>query len=202
MECPSCALRLDGFGEVRTQLDAYARQTPAGVAPVAVAGQELLYRLLERADAVRGRRKARRLLLVAAAAVLAVGGPLGALAAAPGGGHSESVRWTASDGGTGAAAVVTAAAKAWGTDVAFELSRPAAPGSCALVAVGRDGSRETVTTWAAPAGQPKPLVTRGGAALQPDQIDHFEVRASDGRRLVTLTERGKGQGTEHGAGPP
>ncbi|MFB7270129.1 zf-HC2 domain-containing protein [Streptomyces sp. NPDC056244] len=188
MDCPRCTLLLADLGGVRAQLDEYARRTPPGVAPFTAADPELLAGLLERTAAGRRGRRGRRLALVAAAAVLVVGGPLAVLRTAPGAaqGAMQTVRWTATDRATGTAAVVTAAETGWGTDVGLELVRPGASGVCALVAVGVDGSRETVTTWAAPAGDGEALVTRGGAALRPGQIDHFEVRAADGRRLVTI----------------
>ncbi|MDX3855115.1 zf-HC2 domain-containing protein [Streptomyces sp. AK02-01A] len=182
MDCARCTLLLADFGRVRSQLDEYARRTPAEVAPFAAASPELLAGMLDRTSAGRRTGRRRRFALVAAAAVLVAGGPLAVLAAVPRPGPvSEATRWTATDG----AAVVTAAERAWGTDVGLELVRPAASGVCALIAVGLDGSRETVTTWAARAGQ-GPLITGGGAALRPDEIDHFEVRTADGHRLMTI----------------
>ncbi|MFE2749005.1 zf-HC2 domain-containing protein [Streptomyces scopuliridis] len=191
MGCPRCSELLAEFGGVKEQLDAYARRTPADMAPFTAASPELLAGLLGRTAAGRRRDRRRRLALVAAAAVLAVGGPLGVLALAPPADPAAPVtaRWTASDRSTGTAAVVTAAEKAWGADIGLELVRSGDSGSCALIAVGRDGSRETVTSWAARAGGTEPLVTRGGAALRPGEIDHFEVRSSDGRRVMTIGGR-------------
>ncbi|MBT2898775.1 hypothetical protein HET64_19555, partial [Streptomyces sp. McG3] len=60
-------------------------------------------------------------------------------------------------------------------------------GACALVAVGRDGSEETVGSWSAGGVAGGPVEVSGGAALRPEGIDHFEVRTADGRRLVTAT---------------
>ncbi|WP_367997386.1 hypothetical protein [Streptomyces sp. GMY02] len=196
MDCPRCTLLLADLGGVRAQLDEYARRTPPGVAPFTAAAPELLAGLLERTAAGRRVRRGRRLALVAAAAVLVVGGPLAVLRTAPGPAQgAQAVRWTATDRATGTAAVVTAAETGWGTDVGLELVRQGAFGVCALVAVGVDGSQETVTTWAARAGDGEALVTRGGAALRPGQIDHFEVRAADGQRLVTIGGRnGNGNG--------
>ncbi|MEU0277626.1 MULTISPECIES: hypothetical protein [unclassified Streptomyces] len=190
-DCPRCSELLAEFGSVKEQLDAYARRTPAGTAPYTAAGPELLAGLLGRTAARRRRDRGRRLALVAAAVVLAVGGPLAVLAVVPRAdpGTPVTARWTASDRSTGTAAVVTAAEKAWGADIGLELVRSGDSGSCALIAVGRDGSRETVTSWAARAGGSTPLVTRGGAALRPGEIDHFEVRASDGRRVMTIGGR-------------
>ncbi|MFJ2671462.1 hypothetical protein ACIQAD_17720 [Streptomyces sp. NPDC088551] len=190
-DCPRCSELLAEFGSVKKQLDAYARRTPAGTAPYTAAGPELLAGLLGRTAARRRRDRGRRLALVAAAVVLAVGGPLAVLAVVPRAdpGTPVTARWTASDRSTGTAAVVTAAEKAWGADIGLELVRSGDSGSCALIAVGRDGSRETVTSWAARSGGSTPLVTRGGAALRPGEIDHFEVRASDGRRVMTIGGR-------------
>ncbi|MEV7427391.1 MULTISPECIES: zf-HC2 domain-containing protein [unclassified Streptomyces] len=188
MVCPQCTLLLADFGGVKAQLDRYARQTPAEVAPYAVAGPELLAGLLDRTAAGRRKSRRRRLALAAVAAVLVVGGPLAVLGAASGTdpGGPATVRWTASDRATGTSAVVTTAETVWGTDVGLELVRPGVSEVCALIAVGLDGSRETVMTWASHAQDGERLVTRGGAALRPGEIARFEVRASDGRLLVTI----------------
>ncbi|MEV0775373.1 zf-HC2 domain-containing protein [Streptomyces sp. NPDC050428] len=190
MDCPHCALLLGDFDGVKGQLDAYTRQTPARVAPFVSAGPELLHRMLEGTAARRRVSRRRRLALVAAAVVIAVGGPYAIVDAQWGGGGSPTVpaaeRWTATDRRTGTAAVVTAAEKGWGTDVALELSKSAATGVCALVAVGRDGSEETVMTWTARGAGDGPMVTWGGAALPLGEIDRFEVRTAGGHRLMTV----------------
>ncbi|MCA1222047.1 zf-HC2 domain-containing protein [Streptomyces sp. 8L] len=186
--CPHCASAVTGFGAVRRQLDAYARCTPPGVPLLVAPGGGVLRGALDAAAAgqraVRGRRAALVAVLVVGAALVA-GGPLGA--PPDGEGPRQAVaRWSGADGATGTTAVATAASRAWGSRIALSLSGSDVPGACALVAVGRDGSRETVTTWSGAWG--RAVVTAGGAALRPGQIDHFEVRAPDGRRLVTLAE--------------
>ncbi|WP_405608589.1 zf-HC2 domain-containing protein [Streptomyces sp. NBC_01511] len=193
MDCPHCTLLLGDFDGVKGQLDAYTRQTPARVAPFVSAGPELLHRMLEGTAARRRVSRGRRLALVAAAMVIAVGGPFAVVEAQRGGTPAAPAaeRWTATDGGTGTAAVVTAAERGWGTAVTLELSKSAAgagaaTGVCALVAVGRDGSEETVMTWSARAGGDGPMVTWGGSALRPYEIDRFEVRTADGHRLMTV----------------
>jgi hypothetical protein len=186
MECPGCALQLARFSEVREQLDEYVRRTPADVSPFTAVGPDLLRGMLDRTVTARRRSRRRRLALVAAAAVLVVGGPLAVLGTGAGPRETAVTRWSATDHSTGTSAVVTAAGKAWGTDIGLKLERPGVSGVCALIAVGRDGSRETVTTWEATKDGKAPLLTTGGAALRPDQIDHFEVRTADGRRLVTI----------------
>ncbi|GGK01310.1 membrane protein [Streptomyces camponoticapitis] len=189
MDCPHCTLLLGDFGGVRGQLDEYTRQTPPRVSPFVSAGPELLHRMLEGTAARRRLSRRRRLALVAAALVIAVGGPF-AIVETQGGDGSPAAptaeRWTATDRRTGTAAVVTAAEKRWGTDVALELSRSTATGVCELVAVGRDGSEETVMTWSARGDSGGPMVTWGGAALRPHEIDRFEVRTETGHRLMTV----------------
>ena len=190
MECPQCTLSLADFDGVKTQLDAFARRTPAGMAPVSGADPELLTKLLGSTAAERRRGRRRRFALVAFAAALVVGAPLAVLSASSGPkavpGTPLTARWSASDRAAGTSAVVTVEETHWGTDVGLELVRPADSGVCSLVAVGRDGSQETVTTWAARTGGREPVVIRGGAALSPGGIDHFEVRCTDGVRLMVI----------------
>ncbi|WP_329454414.1 zf-HC2 domain-containing protein [Streptomyces sp. NBC_01497] len=187
MVCPGCSFVVSGFGGVRTRLDAYVRSAPPGVPPVVSPGGAVLRGALGAVEARRRAGRRRRLALVTALAALAVGGPLGVLAVGAEPRHA-AVRWSGSDGVTGASAVATATSRAWGSEIGFELMGREAAGACELVAVGRDGSRETVTTWYGTGTAARPVVTAGGAALHPDQIDHFEVRAPDGRALVTLAE--------------
>ncbi len=52
--------------------------------------------------------------------------------------------------------------------------------------MGRDGSEQTVATWAVPAHGTRPADVTGGTALRPGQIARFEVRTAGGQRLVTL----------------
>ncbi|MGW9132515.1 anti-sigma factor family protein [Streptomyces sp. NPDC055681] len=187
-QCPLCEIRAAEFGAVTAVLAEHVRRTPPGVDPAVRAGPELMRRAVGAVVATRRRSRRRRLALVAAAVVLAVGGPLvvvGESAGPPG--QAQVQRWAAADRSTGVAAVVTTGAKEWGTDVGLEVSRVPLAGVCALVAVGRDGSEETVTTWSVAGPDEKPLSMQGGAALHPAAIDRFEIRAADGRRLLQLT---------------
>jgi hypothetical protein len=120
---------------------------------------------------------------VAAAVVCAVAGPALALHAQQ---DAPGVRVTATDERTGVWAQVTAEDEAWGSDVELEVKDGAGPRSCRLVAVGRDGTEETVTTWSVPGHDARPNTMRGGAALRPGQTARYEVRTVDGEHLVTL----------------
>lgn len=188
-ECSACGVQVREFGEVAAQLAAYARRTPAGVAPVADAGPELLHRIVAVATAGRRASRRRRLALVAAALVLAAGGPaaVAGLHGGPQPGRAVAERWTGGERGPGVSAVVTTGAREWGSDVGLEVARVPAAGVCALVAVGRDGSEQTVSTWSGAGQGEVPVVVRGGAALRPPDIDHFEVWSSDGQWLATVT---------------
>jgi hypothetical protein len=199
MDCPRCMLQLSEFSGVRAQLDRYRRLTPAGVPLFAERGQALLRALLDHPALDRRRHRRRRIALIAAAAALVVGGPLAAISAVSGN-ASPDARWTAANPATGTSAVVTAERNTWGTDIALQVTERGGYGVCSLIAVGRDGSLETVTTWAAPTAATKSLVTRGGSALPLDRIDHFEVRASDGRTLVTIAPPAAGPGQPSGTG--
>ncbi|MFI7895837.1 zf-HC2 domain-containing protein [Streptomyces sp. CACIS-1.16CA] len=179
-DCPRCRLRAGEFAGVRDGL--------AEAGPPVDPGPGLAERLTAAVAAGRRRAGRRRLALVAAAVVLAVGGP--AAVAGWSGGPAEGAgaqRWSGTDGASGVAAVVTAAGREWGTAVALEVARVPVVGACALVAVGRDGSEETVGSWSAGGAEGGPVEVSGGAALRPEGIDHFEVRTADGRRLVTVT---------------
>lgn len=178
-DCPGCRVRAGEFAGVRDGL--------AVVGPPVVPRPGLAERLTAAVAAGRRRAGRRRLALVAAAVVLAVGGPV-AVAGLSGGpaDGAGTQRWSGTDGASGVAAVVTAAGREWGTAVALEVARVPVVGVCALVAVGRDGSEETVGSWSAGGAGDGPVEVSGGAALRPEGIDHFEVRTADGRRLVTV----------------
>ncbi|MFD8730403.1 MULTISPECIES: zf-HC2 domain-containing protein [unclassified Streptomyces] len=177
-ECPQCRVRARELAPVAARL--------AVAGPVVRPSPGLADRLVEAVAAGRRRAGRRRLALVAAAVVLAVCGPLAVAGSAEGPGRMAVQRWVGADRASGAAAVVTAAGHEWGTSVALEVVRVPAVGVCALIAVGRDGSEETVSSWSAGGAGGGLVEVSGGAALRPEGIDHFEVRTADGRRLVTV----------------
>jgi len=71
------------------------------------------------------------------------------------------------------------------------------PLKCSLIAVGKNGERETMSSWSVPKwgyGIPngkteeakEPLYAQGGAAFKPNEIDHFEVMTFQGKKLVEI----------------
>ncbi|MFG3494440.1 anti-sigma factor family protein [Streptomyces sp. NPDC047928] len=107
----------------------------------------------------------------------------------------EKIR--ATDATTRVSATVGLERKGWGTHAVLELKNVKGPLKCRLVAVSKTGEEEVVTSWAVPkwgygiADSPNeasknPLYVHGGAAMDRDDIDHFEVRTFDGQRLVEV----------------
>ncbi len=163
----------------------------------------------------RAQKRRRGFYLVAAAAALIIGGPLTVIAVNGGGGgtttpsaHSTSPaedaffnhmekKFSATDATTDVTATVGIEKKGWGTHTVLELKNVKGPLKCSLIAVGKDGEEETVASWSVPEKgygiedssdkwARNPLYVHGGAALEPDEIDHFEVRTFEGKKLVDV----------------
>ncbi|MFF8945686.1 zf-HC2 domain-containing protein [Streptomyces sp. NPDC014864] len=187
MECPRCAAHVTEFGPTARQLMLYRRATPRFVHPMTQPGPRLLDRLV--GEVSRRRRAGRRRLLyaVAASVVFAVAGPGIAFVAGDGAGTGkEPMQVSATDARTGVWAQVSAENADWGSQVELRIKDGAGPRSCRLVVVGRDGSEQTVTSWAVPSHDARPNTMAGGTAMHPGEIARFEVRTADGRSLVTL----------------
>ncbi|WP_353942879.1 zf-HC2 domain-containing protein [Streptomyces sp. HUAS MG91] len=217
--CERCARQLEEFAGMGPMLAALADVPPGRATPVV--GESLAARpsprlaetLVDEVARKRARRRRRGLYLVAAAAALIVGGPLTVLAATGDDGgkpvtahaagpaedafHHITDKVEATDATTNVSATVGMEKKAWGTHTVLELKNVKGPLKCSLVAVGKNGERETVTTWAVPKwgygitssaheSARYPLYVHGGAAFTRDQIDHFEVETLDGKRLVEV----------------
>ncbi|MFE7357164.1 anti-sigma factor family protein [Streptomyces sp. NPDC057543] len=176
----------------------------------------MLDRLVEEVARGRAGRRRRSRYLVAAAAALIIGGPVVAVLATGGDGTSaraadphptgpvddtpfsrmtDKVR--ATDPTTKVDATIGMEKKAWGTDTVLELRNVTGPEKCRLIAVSKTGEEEAVTSWSVPKwgyGIEKspyraatyPLRVHGGAAMDRGDIDHFEVRTFEGRRLVEI----------------
>ncbi|MEU7137507.1 zf-HC2 domain-containing protein [Streptomyces sp. NPDC046261] len=207
--CPRCAAELEDLMGLTPVLGELKESTPDPELLTTTPRPELLDRLLEDVAGTRRARRTRRLWLVAAAVALIVAGPFAgaALTARDTPGHSsvsaakemyeEGEKKGAVDPDTDVDATVSLQSKPWGTHVALKLAHVKGPLTCDLVAVGRNGQEQTVTTWAVPAagyGMPdaatewarEPLYTHGGAAFDRSDIARFEVRTLDGRHLATV----------------
>ncbi|MEU1074974.1 MULTISPECIES: zf-HC2 domain-containing protein [unclassified Streptomyces] len=215
--CELCAAELDRLGGLEPLL-ATLKEFPGPAArPLRPAPPSMSERLIDEVAARRARRRRRTTYLVAAAAALIVGGPAIAVVATSDGGTRQSAgaephptspaedaffnhmtqKVAATDATTGVTATVGTEKKGWGTHTVLQLKNVKGPLKCSLIAVGRDGAQETVTTWAVPKwgygikDSPHkeaeyPLYVHGGTAMNRDEIDHFEVRTLDGKALVDV----------------
>ncbi|MEV6179034.1 anti-sigma factor family protein [Streptomyces sp. NPDC052016] len=219
--CEWCAQQLDELAGMEPMLAALAdlpgSGTPAiGESLSAKPGPRLVEKLVDEVADRRAQKRRRSFYMIAAAAALIIGGPLVAVATS-GGDSGEAPRVladgnpaktafetfsdkvTATDPGTKVTATVATQEKAWGTEAVVELKNVAGPNKCSLIAVGKNGERETVSSWSVPEwgyGLPgaktdqakNPLYVQGGAALSPNDIDHFEVMTFDGKKLVEIAK--------------
>ncbi len=220
--CEWCAQQLDELAGMEPMMAALADLPGAGTPAIAESltakpSPRLSEKLVDEVAERRAGKRRRNLYLVGTAAALIIGGPFAAVAttgggdgggqrteaAQPAGSPAESAfsampdRVTATDPATQVSATVALEKKAWGTEAVLELKNVKGPQKCSLVAVGKNGERETLTSWTVPAwgyGIPgattekasKPLYVHGGAAFEPHQIDRFEVMTFDGDRLVEV----------------
>ncbi|MCX5200885.1 zf-HC2 domain-containing protein [Streptomyces sp. NBC_00237] len=111
--------------------------------------------------------------------------------------HHMEKKTQATDPTTKVTAVVGTEKKGWGTHTVLELKNVKGPLKCSLIAVSKDGEEEVVSSWSVPKwgyGIPdsphkaakNPLYVHGGAAMDVNDIDHFEVRTFDGTALVKV----------------
>lgn len=216
--CDWCARQLDELAGMEPMLAALADLPGSGSTPAigeslsARPSPRLVERLVDEVSETRAHKRRRAFYLVAAAAVLIVGGPLAVVAANSGsdGGNANQAagpaqaafqsmndKVTATDSTTHVTATVALDAKKWGTDTVLQLKNVAGPEKCSLIAVGKNGERETVTSWSVPdwgyglenaktEEAKKPLYVHGGAAFTPNEIDHFEVMTFSGKKLVEI----------------
>ncbi|KAF3465701.1 RNA polymerase subunit sigma [Streptomyces sp. Tu 3180] len=222
--CEWCAQQLDELAGMEPMLAALADLPGAGTPDIgeslsARPSPRVVEKLVDEVAERRARKRRRNFYMVAAAGALIVSGPFVAVATTGGddggggggGGTGRTLaanpaketfdktpdKVSATDPGTKVSATVALEKKAWGTQTVLELKNVTGPQKCSLVAVGKNGERETVTSWSVPDwgyGLPdaeadkakQPLYVQGGAAFEPNEIDHFEVMTFDGKRLVEV----------------
>lgn len=191
-------------GELADRLVAQAAESAQGPAPARpvvpsappTAQAGVLERMLQQAAARR--RRTWRLQLAGAAASLtfvaaAVGGTwlaavgsVSSEATPPGATAPTAWRtFSGSDPATGVTASVKVYPSAWGSVLQVHAKGAPAGITCRLQAVGSGGTRADGATWRA--GEYPPGTTVPGAvAMSPGDIEHFEILAGDGHKLVTI----------------
>ncbi|WP_216590239.1 anti-sigma factor family protein [Streptomyces brasiliscabiei] len=220
--CEWCGQQLDELAGMEPMLAALAdlpaaQGTPAiGESLSAKPTTGLADRLVGEVVQHRAKKTRRNFFMLAASAALIVGGPTAVFATTGGKDEGKTAttviatpakdafeKMPAKDkvSGTDASTAVTATvgmeSKAWGTHAILELKNVKGPEKCSLIAVGKNGERETVTSWSVPEWgyglknaktdeAKNPLYTQGGAAFTPDEIDHFEVLTFSGKKLVSV----------------
>ncbi|TVZ77270.1 anti-sigma factor [Streptomyces sp. BK340] len=171
-------------------------ERPAVPAVQRVPEEGLLERLLQ--QAASRRRRTWRLQLAGAAASLtfiaataggtwlAAVGSVGSQATPPG--PTAPTAWrtfSGSDPDTGVSASVKVSPSAWGSVVQVSARGAPAGITCRLQAVGPGGAKTDVASWRA--GKYPPGTTiQGAVAMPPGEIEHFEIHADNGQKLVTV----------------
>ncbi len=220
--CEWCGQQLDELAGMEPMLAALAdlpaaQGTPAigeslSVKPTTGLADRLVGEVVQH----RAKKSRRNFFMLAAGVALIVGGPTAVFATTGGGddepqnrtvvaspakdafmGMKASDKVSSTDASTQVTATVGMETKAWGTHAVLELKNVKGPEKCSLIAVGKNGERETVTSWSVPkwgygiknatTEQAKnPLYVHGGAAFTPDEIDHFEILTFSGKKLVSV----------------
>ncbi|MEV8596423.1 zf-HC2 domain-containing protein [Streptomyces sp. NPDC052012] len=221
--CEWCAQQLDELAGMEPMLAALADLPGAGTPSIgeslsAKPSPRVVEKLVDEVAERRARKRRRNFYMVAAAGALIVSGPFVAVATSNGGdggggstGTNQTLsanpakeafdqipdKITATDPSTKVSATVALQKKDWGTSTVVEVKNVKGPEKCAMIAVGKNGERETVTSWSVPDwgyGLPdaktdkakQPLYVQGGASFDPNEIDHFEIVTFDGEKLVEV----------------
>lgn len=221
--CEWCGQQLDELAGMEPMLAALAdlpaaQGTPAiGESLSAKPTTGLADRLVGEVVQHRAKKTRRNFFMLAAGVALIVGGPTAVFATTGGGDDTPTASNTLStspakdafdnmpasdkvsgtDASTAVSATVGMESKAWGTHAVLELKNVKGPEKCSLIAVGKNGERETVTSWSVPEWgygiknakteqARNPLYVHGGAAFTPDEIDHFEILTFSGKKLVSV----------------
>jgi len=195
--CASCRAEAEELGSLPQLLAAVDEAEVVDGPPRP--SPRLLSDLLRRVAAERAARRRRARLAGVAAAVVAVAAAVLAFSVLAGGGGSgdpgpavpepPSRMVTAADASTGVRAEIDVRTVGWGSDLTLRLRGVSEGQRCSLVAVGRDGTRETAATWAVPEGgygASRQLTVGGAVGLQLDDVERFEVVTTTGRTLVRV----------------
>lgn len=180
--CATCTAEMDDLAALPGHLAAL--DAADLVEGPAVVPSELAFRRFE-AEAVRQGRPTgrRRRLAVAAAVVVAVAVGGGAVAVRSQDRPRQDQVVTAAVGGVRGRAVLTATRN--GTQVRLTIGGVRSNERCRLVAIGRDGSQQTASTWTATYDGDASVT--GSVSSRPADIDRFVIETLDGRTLLILT---------------
>ncbi|MET7284270.1 zf-HC2 domain-containing protein [Streptomyces sp. NPDC005573] len=217
--CEWCAQQLDELAGMEPMLAALADLPETGSTPAlgeslsARPSPRLVERLVDDVSERRAQKRRKSFYMIAAAAALIIAGPVGVMAVGSGGDSGQTAtplaagpaqtfakmtdKVSGSDTATGVSATVAMDEKNWGTDTVLQLKGVKGPLKCSLVAVAKNGERQTLGSWSvgkwgygmpdAPTQEAKnPLYVGGGTALKPGEIDHFEVMTFEGKKLVQV----------------
>jgi len=96
----------------------------------------------------------------------------------------------ARDPRTGVHASVSFVAVGWGTRLTVELGGVAPGEKCSLVAVGSGSNRQIAASWQVPAtgypGDQGTISVPGAVGMQPENIRHYEIVTTSGKRLLKI----------------
>lgn len=221
--CEWCAQQLDELAGMEPMLAALAdlpgTGTPSlGESLSAKPAPRVVEKLVDEVAERRAKKRRRNFYMVAAAGALIVSGPFVAVAAnsggdsgSGGGGTNRTLsadpakdvfdripdKLTATDPNTKVSVTVAFQKKDWGTELVARISNVKGIERCSLIAVGKNGERETATSWTVPEwgyGLPdaktdkakQPLHVQGGASMDTNEIDHFEIVTFEGEKLVEV----------------
>ncbi|MEV7386568.1 zf-HC2 domain-containing protein [Streptomyces sp. NPDC091215] len=218
--CEWCAQQLDELAGMEPMLAALADLPGSGSTPSigeslsARPSPRMAEKLVVEVAEKRKVRSRRNIFALAASIVLIAGGSAAGVALGGSGSDNNNTdmamgpaqtafqtmsdKMTATDPTTHVTATVALEKKDWGTHAVLQLKNVAGPNKCSLIAVGKNGERETVTSWSVPnwgygltdaktEKAKEPLYVHGGAAFTPSQIDHFEVMTFSGKKLVSVS---------------
>lgn len=202
--CEHCGAELEQLMGIGPILAEYAQDVPDAAALSPRPSRELLDGMLARVVVTHRQTRRRRLYLVAAAAAAIIAAPVATYMVTgdnAGGGDpvvAAQTLWDQSehkadhtDKKTGVRASVAMSQRKWGggTDLHIKLGNVPGPETCKLVVYGKDGTKQTSTTWAVPKGGydwEDAKFYNGGAGYDMDDIEKFEVETESGEHLVTV----------------
>ncbi|MGW6218136.1 hypothetical protein [Streptomyces sp. NPDC055109] len=144
--------------------------------------------------------KRRRMLLALAATAAIIAGPAIILTAqsnsstptiqaAP---PTSGKIYTATNPRIGVTGTTSLLSKKWGSEITLRLEGVKGPENCRLLVFDHDKTLYEIGGWTVPAPEygvpanPDPLILRTSTELQINDIDHFEVRTSSGKNLLTI----------------